>query len=155
TESPAVSQADLEADNGIIIGNGLNLPNGFVLSNGVILSNGFVLSNGVQLSNGILLSNGINLSNGVILSNGFILSNGVTLTNDVSGPFIAPAPGSDLEVWIDANPTNNLRTLKYLVGCALDPSVTVYVQYRDTGYWFTGVVGFGPSWLSGPMTSWD
>jgi hypothetical protein len=148
-------QFDLTEDNGITLPNGLNLANGAVLPNGATLPNGLNLANGLTLANGALLPNGLNLANGALLPNGALLANGVTLTNGISGPYICPAAGSDLELWIDSNPSNNLRVIKYLVSCALDPATTVVVQYRGTQYTYEGSAALGLSWQDGSMTPDD
>jgi hypothetical protein len=136
TQGPE-SQEAIVADNGVFLSNGLNLPNGFLLSNGVQITNGLKLSNGIDLSNGINLSNGVTAPDGIV------------------GPYIFVPSGSDLEKWIDENPTMKLKILKYLVGCALNSTQTVRLKYRGTLYNFYGLAGLGPSIQSGVMTVAD
>jgi hypothetical protein len=128
----------LTADNGIVLENGLNLPNGSKLRNSIRLMNGLNLANGIQVENGLVLSNSIRLMNGVL------------------GPAIRPPSGSDLELWIDSNPNNNLRILRYEIECALPPGTVVSASYRgyEYGHWY-GVANLGPSLARGLMTEDD
>jgi hypothetical protein len=116
------------AANGAVLPNGLNLPNGYQLENGQTLTNGFNLSNGT----GGGLPNGINVPNGTI----------------------APQSGSDLEKWIDVNPTMRKRTLKYLTEIALSPGTgaghQVTLTYKGTPETYTGVLGLAPNWAISP-----
>jgi hypothetical protein len=121
-----VDQTALVADNGLFLDNGLKLTNGADAGNGIKLTNGFDLSNGIDLPNGIKLTNGVNT--------------------------IEPPAGSDLETWIDVDPTMRLRILRYEIECALPAATLVEVVYRDIGYTFAGQIGLGPSWLAGQMS---
>jgi len=114
------------------------------MDNGIFLENGLYLGRGSDVGNGIKLTNGFNLANGIDLSNGIKLTNGVRL--------IAPPAGSDLEKWIDADPTMRLRIIRYQVGCALPADTAIDVVYRGTRFTFPGEVGLGKSWLAGLMT---
>jgi hypothetical protein len=128
------SQSELTSSNGVTLPNGLTLANGFVLSNGVTLNNGFTLNNGY------VLSNGINLTDGAML-------NGTEI-----GPHFAPPAGSDLEKWIDVDPTMRKRILRYLIQCALPPTVSVSLVYRGlTESLGNGVANMGPELQTGPM----
>jgi len=125
----ALDEAALLADNGIFLDNGLELTNGSDIGNGIKLTNGFNLANGIDLANGIKLTNGANT--------------------------IAPPPDSDLERWIDVDPTMRLRIIRYEVECALAPDTAVEVIYREQSFTFTGLTGLGTSWLEGMMTATD
>ena len=128
-EPVAVDEIALVADNGIFLDNGLKLTNGADAGNGIKLTNGFDLSNGVDLANGIKLTNGVNT--------------------------IDPPPGSDLERWIDVDPTMRLRIIRYQVECALPAGTAIDVIYRETAHTFVGRTGLGASWLAGQMTQTD
>jgi hypothetical protein len=67
-----------------------------------------------------------------------------------------PPSGSDLELWIDSNPDNNLRILRYEIECALPSGTAVQMSYRgiDYGPWY-GVANLGPSLAEGLMTDDD
>jgi hypothetical protein len=117
------------------------------MDNGIFLENGLYLGRGSDVGNGIKLTNGLNLANGIDLPNGIKLTNGVRL--------IAPPAGSDLEKWIDADPTMRLRIIRYQVGCALSADTAIDVVYRGTRFTFPGEVGLGKSWLAGLMTGTD
>jgi hypothetical protein len=107
----------------------------------------------IFVDNGITLDNGLKLTNGLDLSSGDDVANGIKLTNGVNT--IAPPPGSDLEAWIDADPTMRLRILRYEVECALPADTEVTVVYREQTYSFPGSMGLGASWSEGPMTVTD
>jgi hypothetical protein len=119
----------------------------------MLADNGIFLDNGLKLTNGADAGNGIKLTNGFDLSNGLDLANGIKLTNGVNT--IEPPPGSDLEKWIDADPTMRLRVIRYQVECALPAGTAIDVVYRGTAFSFVGQIGLGPSWLVDRMTQTD
>lgn len=134
------------------VGDGLSdLKSALTSTNGIHLDNGLNLPNGFNVSNGVNLSNGLNLGNGINLSNGLNLSNGAVF-DGVTGPYIAPSAGTDLEKWIDASPSMRLRILTYAIQCALPPTASVRIKYRTTATTVTGVANLAPGWQSGQMT---
>ena len=106
---------------------------------------------GIRLTSG-LNGNGVNLGNGVNAANGIDLGNSATLPGGITGPYFAPPAGSDLERWIDVEPTMRIRILRYLIECALPAGVRVQLRYRGTltelGF---GVGGLGSSLAQGQM----
>lgn len=114
--------ASKTSDNGVALPNGLNLPNGFNLGNGTSLTNGFNLSNGT----------GGGTANGI----------------DVVSGSIAPPSNSDLDKWLDVNPTMRRRTIKYLTQCALPSTKSVALTHNGTTETYTGVLNLGPGWAT-------
>jgi hypothetical protein len=109
--------------------------------NGIALPNGLNLGNGFNPGNGTSLGNGLDLSNG----SGGGLPNGI----DVRNGSIAPPSGSDLERWIDVDPTIRKRTIKYLTECALPSTKSVKLTYHGSSETYTGALNLGPGWASG------
>jgi hypothetical protein len=124
----------------------------FAADNGIFLDNGLNLANGMNLGNGTVLHNGMNLGNGIDLANGMNLGNGLDLGNGITGPYYAPPAGSGLEQWIDVDPPRRVKTLRYLVECALPAGVTVQLRYRGVLETLgTGILALGPGLQTGIM----
>ena len=116
-----------------------------------MLDNGLTLPNGLNLANGFNLANGVNLANGINLANGVDALNGINLAN--GAPSIAPPVGSGLEQWIDEDPAMRLRTVQYLIECAMPPGSQVDILYREKSFTYAGRIGLAPSWRAGEMSS--
>jgi len=125
---------------------------GLVLDNGLVIDNGLKLTNGIKLTNGAVLADSVNLASGIDPVNGIDLTSGAVLAG-VTSPYIAPPANSGLEQWIDVDPQNQLRIIRYLVECALPATVSVRVVYRRSEVRDAGQLGLGAGWQAGLMSS--
>ena len=78
------------------------------------------------------------------------------ILDGATGAHLYATGGSSLERWIDADPPQRKRFLRYLVECALPDGMNVRLKYRGrTEIIGRGVGNLGPSLQAGAMTTGD